>query len=156
MLAQVVLLGVFVVSCYGLIMRLFIGKIYLCILILLISPMWLLSYQNDRSNYLYVFLCLPLIFPFILLEVIACVRLLLRLKSLVLLMLYKLSVNQESILFHSKREITNSWLSTERYYLKKIIFEVTDIKLLNKDICQQQFKAHKEQDGQESYVVFFV
>ena len=31
------------------------------------------------------------------------------------------------------------------------LFEVTDIKLLNKDTCQQ-FKAHQEQDGGESYV----
>ena len=147
-------MGVFVVSCYVLIMRLFIRKLYLCILVLLHSRMLLLSYQNDRSSYLHVFPCLRLSFPFILLEVIACIRLLLRLLSLVVLKWYKLSVNQESILFHTKRELINSWLSTARYYLKNIIFEVTEIKLLNKD-TYQQFKAHQEQDGEESYVLTF-
>ena len=116
--------------------------------------MLLLSYQNDRSNYLHVFPCLRLSFPFILLEVIACIRLLLRLLSLVVLKWYKLSVNQESILFHTKRELINSWLSTARYYLKSIIVKVTDIKLLNKD-TYQQFKAHQEQDREESYALIF-
>ena len=135
-------------------MRLFIRKLYLCILVLLHSRMLLLRYQNDRSNYLHVFPCLRLSFPFILLEVIACIRLLLRLLSLVVLKWYKLSVNQESILFHTKRELINSWLSTARYYLKSIIVEVTDIKLLNKD-TYQQFKAHQEQDREESYALIF-
>ena len=84
-------------------MRLFIRKLYLCILVLLHSRMLLLSYQNDRSNYLHVFPCLRLSFPFILLEVIACIRLL---------------------------------------------------KLLNKD-TYQQFKAHQEQDREESYALIF-
>ena len=155
MLAQVVFFGVFVVSCYVLIMRLFIHKLCLCILIILLSRMLLLSYQNDCSNYLCVFPCLPLIFPFILLQVIACVGLLLRLLSLVVLKLYKLSVNQELILFHTKRELINAWLSTARYDIKNIIFEVTEIKLLNKD-TYQHFKAHQEQDGEESYVLTFL
>ena len=94
-------------------------------------------------------------FSFILLQVIACVGLLLRLLSLVVLKLYKLSVNQELILFHTKRELINAWLSTARYDIKNIIFEVTEIKLLNKD-TYQHFKAHQEQDGEESYVLTFL
>ena len=46
------------------------------------------------------------------------------------------------------------YLSTTRSYFKNNGFEVTDIKLLNKDTCQQ-FKAHQEQDGGESYVLNF-
>ena len=48
----------------------------------------------------------------------------------------------------------NLWLSTTRSYFKNSGFEVTEIKLLNKDTCQQ-FKAHQEQDGGESYVFNF-
>ena len=68
--------------------------------------------------------------------------------------LYKLSVNQESISFQAKRELINLWLSTTKSYFKNNGFEVRDIKLLNKDTCQQ-FKAHQEQDGGKSYVLNF-
>ena len=73
---------------------------------------------------------------------------------MVVLKLYDLSVNQESTSFQTKRELINLWLSTTRSYFKNNGFEVTDIKLLNKGTCQQ-FKAHQEQDGGESYVLNF-
>ena len=73
---------------------------------------------------------------------------------MVVLKLYELSVNQESISFQTKRELIDLWLSTTRSYFKSNGFEVTDIKLLNKDTWQQ-FKAHQEQDGGESYVLNF-
>ena len=73
---------------------------------------------------------------------------------MVVLKLYELSVNQELISFQTKRELINLWLPNARSYFKNNGFEVTDIKLLNKDTCQQ-FKAHQEQDGGESYVLNF-
>ena len=73
---------------------------------------------------------------------------------MVVLRLYDLSVNQESTSFQTKRELINLWSSTTRTYFKNNGFEVTDIKLLNKDMCQQ-FKAHQEQDGGESHVLNF-
>ena len=62
---------------------------------------------------------------------------------MVVLRLYDLSVNQESTSFQMKRELINLWSSTTRTYFKNNGFEVTDIKLLNKDTCQQ-FQAHEE------------
>ena len=62
---------------------------------------------------------------------------------MVVLKLYKLSVNQESISFQKKGELINLWLSTTRSYLKNNSSEGTDIMSLNKDRCQQ-FKAHQE------------
>ena len=63
---------------------------------------------------------------------------------MVVLKLYELSVNQESISFQTKSELINLWLSTTRFYLQNNGFEVTGIKLLNKDTRQllllQQFK----------------
>ena len=47
------------------------------------------------------------------------------------------------------------YLSTARSYFKNNGFEVTGIKLLNKDTCQP-FKAHQEEDGGESYVLNFL
>ena len=74
---------------------------------------------------------------------------------MVVLKLYKLSVNQESVSFQTKGELINLWLSTTRSYLKNNGCEVTDIMLLNKDTCQQ-FKAHEEQNEGESYVLKFL
>ena len=45
-------------------------------------------------------------------------------------------------------------MSTTRSNLKNCSYEVTEKKLLNTDTCQQ-FKAHQEQDGGESYIFFF-
>ena len=68
--------------------------------------------------------------------------------------MYELSVNQELIPFQTNRDLINLWLSTTRSYFKNNGFEVTYIKLLNKDTCQQ-FKAHQEQYEGESYVLNF-
>ena len=73
---------------------------------------------------------------------------------MVVLKLYELSVNQESILFQTKRELINLRVSTTRSYIKNNGFEITDIKLLNKDTCQH-FKTLHKQDGGESYVLNF-
>ena len=73
---------------------------------------------------------------------------------MVVLKLYELSVNQELISFQTKGELINLWLSTARSYFKNNGFEVIDIKLSNKDTCQE-FKAHQEQDGGESYALNF-
>ena len=74
---------------------------------------------------------------------------------MVLLKLYELSVNQESILYQTKKESLNLWLSITRSYLKNNGFDISDIKLLNNETCQQ-FKALQEQiDEGESYVLNF-
>ena len=74
---------------------------------------------------------------------------------MVVLKLYELSVNQESISYQTKKELVNLWLSIARSYLKNNGFDVSDIRLLNNETCQQ-FKAHQEQvDEVESYVLNF-
>ena len=45
------------------------------------------------------------------------------------------------------------WLSITRSYFKNNGFEVSELRLLNKDTCQQ-FKAHQN-SGNESYVINF-
>ena len=60
---------------------------------------------------------------------------------MVVLKLYELSENQESISFQTKRELINLWLSTSRCYFKNNGFEVMDIKLLKLQSCK--LKKHR-------------
>ena len=66
---------------------------------------------------------------------------------------FELSVNQESVSFQTKKDLINTWLAISRSYFKNNGFEVTDIKLLNNDKCQQ-FKA-QQNHGTENYVLNF-
>ena len=76
---------------------------------------------------------------------------------MVVLKLYELSVNQESISFQTKSELINLWLSTTRFYLQNNGFEVTGIKLLNKTRVNCYYSNNlSSQDGGENYVLNFL
>ena len=72
---------------------------------------------------------------------------------MVLLKVHKLAVNKELISFQADRKLVDLWLSITRSYFKNNGFDVTDIKLINKDTCKQ-FKA-KQRNGSENYVLNF-
>ena len=72
---------------------------------------------------------------------------------MVLLKVHKLAVNKESISFQTDRKLVDLWLSITKWYFKNNGFYVTDIKLINKDTCQQ-FRAN-QRNGIENYVLNF-
>ena len=67
---------------------------------------------------------------------------------MVLLKVHKLAVNKRLISFQTDQKIVDLWLSAAISYFKNNRFDVTDIKLFNKDTCQQ-FKA-KQRKGNEN------
>ena len=56
---------------------------------------------------------------------------------MVLLKTHELAVNKESISFQTDRKLVDAWLSITKSYFKNNGFDVTDIKLINKDTWQQ-------------------
>ena len=72
---------------------------------------------------------------------------------MVLPKVHKLAVNKESISFQTDRKFVDLWLPITRSYFKNSGFDVTDIKLINKDTCKQ-FRAN-QRNGSENYVLNF-
>ena len=72
---------------------------------------------------------------------------------MLLLKVHELAVNKESIYFQTDRKLVDLWLSFTRSYFKNNRFDVTDIKLINKDTWKQ-FRAN-QRNGNESYVLNF-
>ena len=72
---------------------------------------------------------------------------------MVLLKAHELAVNKESIFFQTIKKLVDLWLSITRSYFKNNGFDVTDIKLINKDTCKQ-FRAN-QRNGSENYVLNF-
>ena len=72
---------------------------------------------------------------------------------MLLLKVHELAVNKEAISFQTDRKLVDLWLSFTRSYFKNNRFDVTDIKLINKDTWKQ-FRAN-QRNGNESYVLNF-
>ena len=64
----------------------------------------------------------------------------------------KLPVNQESILLQPKEDPRNICFPIASCYFKNADFEIIDVKLLNKDTCQE-FRTTKQ--GSEHYILNF-
>ena len=73
--------------------------------------------------------------------------------KVILLKAQELGVNKESISFQADRRLVDIWLSITRMYFKNNGFDVTDIKLVNKDKCKQ-FRTN-QRNGNENYVLNF-
>ena len=73
---------------------------------------------------------------------------------MVLLKVHKLAVNKESISFQTDRKLVDLWLSITKSYFKNNGFDVTDIKLISKDIYQQ-FKANQKNGIENSILNFY-
>ena len=56
---------------------------------------------------------------------------------MVLLKAHEPAVNKESTSFQTDRKLVDLWLSITKSYFKNNGFDVTDIKLINKDTYQQ-------------------
>ena len=72
---------------------------------------------------------------------------------MVLLKIHKLAVNKKSISFQIDKKLVDLWLSITRSYFKNNGFDVTDIKLINKDTCKH-FGAN-QRNSNENYVLNF-
>ena len=72
---------------------------------------------------------------------------------MILLKVHELAVNKESISFQTDMKLADLCLSNTRSYFKNNGFDVTDIKLINKDTCKQ-FRAN-QRNGSENYVLNF-
>ena len=73
--------------------------------------------------------------------------------KMVLLKAHELTVNKESMFFQTDRKFVDLWLSITKSYFKNNGFDVTDVKLINKD-TSQQFRAN-QRNGIENYVLNF-
>ena len=72
---------------------------------------------------------------------------------MVLLKVHEIAVNKELISFQTDRKLVYLWLSITRSYYKNNGFDVTDMKLINKDTCKK-FRAN-QRNGNENYVLNF-
>ena len=72
---------------------------------------------------------------------------------MVLLKIHELAVNKESISFQIDKKLIDLWLSITRLYFKNNGFDVTDIKLINKDTCKHF--GENQRNGNENYVLNF-
>ena len=74
---------------------------------------------------------------------------------MVILKEFELNINQDSISFHSNRELVSVWYDKAKSYFRELQFEIYDEKKLNRETCSQ-FKVKRDDSNNKQQGEYYV